>query len=67
VARYNEDVAWLAASPHAGLVWLYDKGGSEFALDADVTVRFGKHLPLRNVGNEAYSYLRFILHSYDAP
>jgi len=69
VARYREDVTWLASlGPDVARdVWLYDKGGQAWEPPAWALAAFRAHLPQPNVGREAHSYLRFIVDHYDAP
>lgn len=56
VARYREDLSWLAAMGLPGVV--YDKGGG-------ASVPPGMELsPLPNVGREAYTYLTHIIERY---
>lgn len=61
VARYNEDVAWLA--PAFPCVWLGNKGGAG-APPLPPGIQHVETLP--NCGREAHTYLTYIVRHYEA-
>ncbi|MBG0777527.1 MAG: DUF3431 domain-containing protein [Desulfovibrionaceae bacterium] len=63
IARYQEDVSWVAAAGHPAVV--YDKSGTppapaDLGLGPDSNV-----VPLPNVGRETHTYLTHILSEWD--
>lgn len=71
VARYHEDLSWLGelhkklgGEARGVRVLVYDKGGPE-APPFPSTLSALSRIPTKNLGLEAYSYLKHIVSSYD--
>lgn len=60
VARYNEDLAWLAGIPAGVAVTVYNKGPELGPLPRPATV-----IPRPNVAREAETWLAHIIRNYD--
>jgi len=62
VARFNEDLTWLANSDIAKYCVIYNKGK---AIDNEMHTKFRDVFDIPNVGREAHTYLYHILSLYD--
>lgn len=60
VARYNEEVEWIAEYFPTQKVTLYNKGKDDLNLPSNVQI-----IKLPNVGRESHSYLYHIINHYD--
>jgi hypothetical protein len=64
IARYNEDLEWIADIPHEFTVIIYNKGPA--ITSRRVIARAGKVLTLANSGRESDTILRHILGKTDS-
>lgn len=60
VARYNEDLSWIAKEFPREKVIVYNKGKDDLSLGENCTI-----VKLPNIGRESHTYLYHIVHNYN--